>query len=263
LAIPYRYLIDGHWLEAAKIEARDVNLPTIVMLHEGLGSIAHWKEFPFLLAEATGAGVFLYSRYGHGESDELKEPRSVSYMHHEAQVILPEILRRAKIERPVLLGHSDGASIAILHAGMFPACPAGLILEAPHVFVEDTTVSSILQARALYKDTDLPQRLRRYHANADSLFWGWNNIWLDPAFRDWNIESFLDFIQCPVLVLQGAQDEYGTTKQIEAIQRRIPSASAILLDDCKHAPHRDRCDATIASVCDFIRRLPVVPAQGT
>jgi pimeloyl-ACP methyl ester carboxylesterase len=262
LPTPCRYLIDGHWLEAARIEARDPTLPTIVMLHEGLGSVSHWKEFPRILAEATGAGVFLYSRYGHGASDALQEPRSVSYMHHEAQAVLPEILQKAGIERPLLLGHSDGASIAILYAGTslyagaWPESPAGLVLEAPHVFVEDITVTSIEQARVLYRETDLPQRLGRYHANVDSLFWGWNNIWLDPRFRDWNIESYLDSIRCPVLVLQGAQDEYGTTKQIEAIQRRIPSALAIMLDGCKHAPHRDRSDAALSAIRSFLNALP-------
>ena len=250
-----RFLVDGHWLEADWIEARDPDLPVIVMLHEGLGSIAHWKDFPSLLAEATGAGVFLYSRYGHGGSDALNEPRSVDYMHREAQVVLPEILRQAGIERPLLLGHSDGASIAIIYAGTFPDSAAGLILEAPHVFVEDVSVSSIAQARVSYQETDLSQRLGRYHRSVDALFWGWNNIWLDPGFRGWNIESFLDAIRCAVLVLQGAEDEYGTTKQIEAIQRRIPSASAVILDDCKHAPHRDRCETTVSNINQFMRAL--------
>jgi pimeloyl-ACP methyl ester carboxylesterase len=177
-------------------------------------------------------------------------------MHHEAEAVLPEILRQAGIERPVLLGHSDGASIAILYAAMYPDSPAGLILEAPHVFVEDISVASIAQTRVLYQETDLPEKLGRYHDHADSLFWGWNNIWLDRAFRAWNIESFLDRIRCPVLALQGAQDEYGTTKQIEAIQRRIPAASAIVLDDCKHAPHRDRTDATLSAIEKFFRTLP-------
>jgi pimeloyl-ACP methyl ester carboxylesterase len=247
------YHVDGHWLEAVRIEGRDPNLPTIVMLHEGLGSIAHWKNFPSLVAEETGAAVFVYSRYGHGGSDALTGPRAVSYMHDEAQIVLPEILRKAGIERPLLLGQSDGASIAILHAGMFPESPAGLILEAPHVFVEDITVSSIAQVRVQYEDTNLPQRLARYHANVDSLFRGWNDIWLDPDFRSWNIESFLDFIRCPVLVLQGAQDEYGTTAQIDAIQRRIPSASAIILEDCGHAPHRDCGEATLSAITQFLR----------
>lgn len=259
------YLVDGHQLEASRIGARQPALPTIVMLHEGLGSISHWKDFPSQLAEETGAGVLVYSRYGHGASDGLKEPRPVSYMHHEAQVVLPEILRQAGIRRPLLLGHSDGASIAIIYAGSFPDSPAGLILEAPHVFVEDISVSSIAQVREAYKQTDLPERLHRHHANADSLFWGWNNIWLDPDFREWNIESFLDPIRCPVLVLQGAQDEYGTIKQIEAIRARIPSTSAIVLDECKHAPHRDQCEATMAAVRQFlctISNVAVSPHNG-
>lgn len=254
-AIPCRYRIDGHWLEASRIEARLSNLPAFVLLHEGLGSVSHWRDFPQVLAETTGAGVFLYSRYGHGLSDALQEPRSVSYMHHEAQVVLPEILEKAGIERPLLLGQSDGASIAILYAGTFPDSPAGLVLEAPHVFVEDITISSIAKARVQYKETDLPQRLGRHHASVDSLFWGWNDVWLDPRFRSWNIESYLDRVRCPVLVLQGAQDEYGTAKQIEAIQRRIPAASAMILEDCKHAPHRDCSDATLAAINDFLGRL--------
>ena len=260
LPIACRYQIDGHWLEAARVDARDSTLPTIVMLHEGLGSVSHWKDFPGLLAHATGAGVFLYSRYGHGGSDALQESRPVTYMHHEAQVVLPEILQKAGIARPLLLGQSDGASIAILYAGIFPGAAAGLILEAPHVFVEDLTVASIAQSRVLYQQTDLPRRLGRYHADVDALFWGWNNIWLDPRFRDWNIESYLDAIRCPVLVLQGTQDEYGTRAQVEAIQRRISSASAILLDDCKHAPHRDQSEATLSAIGHFIGRLPRRPA---
>src|SRR5262245_58877824 len=175
--MPEVYRVDGHLLEAARIPATRADLPTIVMLHEGLGSVPHWKDFPQALADATGAGVFLYSRHGHGDSDALTEPRSVSYMHHEAQTVLPEILRQAKIVRPLLLGQSDGASIAIIYAGTFPDSCIGLILEAPHVFVEEMTVASIAHARETYKTTDLRQRLGRYHANADSLFWGWNNIW--------------------------------------------------------------------------------------
>lgn len=245
------YLVDGRRLEAARIEASRPHLPAFVLLHEGLGSIAHWKRFPLDLAAATGAGIFLYSRYGHGESDALEGPRAISYMHHEAQVVLPEILRMAGIDHPVLLGHSDGASIALIYAGTYPESPAGLILEAPHLFVEDITVANIARARVRYLETDLPKRLGRYHAHADALFWGWNNIWLDPAFREWNIESFLDKIRCPVLVLQGSEDEYGTVMQVAAIQRRIPWASAIILDHSKHAPHRDQCAAAISAICEF------------
>ena len=249
------FLVDGKRLEVVRIEVPHSRLPMIVMLHEGLGSVAHWKDFPSQLAKETGANVFVYSRYGHGNSDPLREPRSPTYMHHEAKIVLPEILDKAGIERPVLLGHSDGASIAILYAGMFPASPAGLILEAPHLFVEDVTVSSIAQARVLYTETDLPQRLGRYHSHVDSLFWGWNNIWLDARFRTWNIESFLDSIRCPILVLQGAQDEYGTAAQIEAIRRRVASASAVIFNNCRHAPHRDQCDAALSAISQFLPTL--------
>jgi len=250
--ITEKYFVDGHFLEVVRFEARDSALPAIVMLHEGLGSVSHWRDFPSRLAEDTGAAVFVYSRYGHGGSDCLQEPRSVSYMHHEAQIVLPEILRKARIRRPVLLGHSDGASISIIYAGTFPDSLAGLILEAPHVFVEDISVASIAEAREAYRKTDLPQRLARHHANADSLFWGWNDIWLDPTFRNWNIESFLDHIRCPVLVIQGAQDQYGTTKQVNAIQTKIPSASATILDNCRHAPHRDQSDSTLLAMRHFL-----------
>lgn len=227
-----------------------------MLLHEGLGSVAHWRDFPPLLADATGAGVFVYSRYGHGGSDALTESRPVSYMHHEAQVVLPEILRQANIERPLLLGHSDGASIAIIYAGTFPDSSPGLILEAPHVFVENVTVSSIERARTIYRETDLAQRLGRYHASVDAMFWGWNDVWLNPDFRAWNIESYLDDIRCPVLALQGTDDEYGTIKQIETIQKRITSMAAVMLDDCGHAPHRDRPEETLSAIGQFVSTLP-------
>jgi pimeloyl-ACP methyl ester carboxylesterase len=254
-ATTQEYFVDGRRLETLRIRARNPELPAIVMLHEGLGSVAHWKDFPFVLAEITGSAVFVYSRYGHGGSEVLAEPRSIDYMHHEARVVLPWILGKAGIERPVLFGHSDGASIALIYAGMFSDSPAALILEAPHVFVEEITVANIAQAREAYQTTDLPQKLGRYHANVDSLFRGWNDIWLDPAFRAWNIESYLERIRCPVLVLQGAQDEYGTAKQIDAIQRRIPKAQAILFENCRHAPHRDCREATLTAIVRLLRTL--------
>ena len=255
-----RYLVDGHWvdghwLEAVTVQGRGRHLPTIVMLHEGLGSLAHWKDFPHRLAEETGATVFVYSRHGHGGSDELREPRPVSFMHHEAHVVLPEILRQAGIERPLLFGQSDGASIAILYAGKFPDSPAGLILEAPHVFVEDISIAGVEQVRVSYGETDLPKKLARYHNHPDSLFWGWNNIWLHPDFRTWNIESYLDSIACPVVVIQGEQDPYGTRKQIEAIQSKIPAAEVVILEDCGHAPHRDQPEATLAATVRFLGRI--------
>jgi len=249
------YIVDGKRLEAFQIAARVPGRQTIVMLHEGLGSVAHWKDFPERVAAETGAAVLVYSRYGHGNSETLREPRSVSYMHHEAEVVLPSLLQQAAIERPVLLGQSDGASIALIYAGKFPDSPAALILEAPHVFVEDLSVKSIAQAKIAYETTDLPRKLGRYHQDVDSTFWGWNRIWLDPRFRSWNIESYLNAIRCPVLVIQGEDDEYGTTKQIAAIQAKLPSTEVLMLPKCKHAPHRDQPEATLARIKQFVASL--------
>jgi pimeloyl-ACP methyl ester carboxylesterase len=254
-AIATRYFVDGHRLEARKIEPHRLGLPTIVMLHEGLGSVSHWRDFPDQVAEETGAAVFVYSRYGHGASDVLKESRLASFMHHEAQVVLPELLQQACIQSPLLLGHSDGASIAIIYAGTFPDSPVGLILEAPHLFVENISVKSIDEARQAFEQTDLPRRLGRYHANVEATFWGWNNIWLDPSFRTWNIESFLNSIRCPVMVMQGAQDEYGTTRQVEAIQTKLPSASTIIFENCRHAPHRDQRESTLSAIRQFLHDI--------
>jgi pimeloyl-ACP methyl ester carboxylesterase len=196
-----------------------------------------------------------YSRYGHGGSSPLEEAREPSYMHYEAEVVLPALLEQAAIQRPVLLGHSDGASIAILYAAKYPDASGALILEAPHVFVEDLTVESIAQAKVAYQTSDLAQRLARHHQDAERTFWGWNNIWLDPRFRSWNIESCLDSILCPVLVIQGEDDEYGTVRQIQAIQRRIPAAEVALLPECKHAPHRDQPEATLQRMAAFVNSL--------
>lgn len=250
--VEQQYFVDGHSIEAARIYQAGPNQETIVMLHEGLGSVAQWKDFPLRLAAETGHDVFLFSRYGHGRSDRLEERRTPSYMHHEAEIVLPEILRAAGIERPVLFGHSDGASIALLFAAMFPDQPAALILEAPHVFVEDITLTSIALAKKIFEETDLPRRLGRYHADVESMFWGWNNIWLDPEFRNWNIESYLSSVRCPVLVLQGVQDEYGTPNQLQAIKTALPNAETILLDDCKHAPHRDQPELTLSAIQRFL-----------
>jgi pimeloyl-ACP methyl ester carboxylesterase len=258
-ALPARsrewYIADGKRLESLRLAGLYPNRPTIVLLHEGLGSVSQWRDFPERIARETGCEVFVYSRYGHGQSDLLEESRDVSYMHHEAQVVLPELLRQASISRPILLGQSDGASIALLYAAKFGEDVAGLILEAPHVFVEDLTIDSIARAKVEYETTDLPRKLARHHKDADRTFWGWNNIWLDPRFRSWNIESYLDSIRCPVLVIQGQDDEYGTVQQLEAIQTRIPSARIALLPQCKHAPHRDQPEATLQSIFTFVNAL--------
>src|SRR5258708_38040348 len=159
-------------------------------------------------------------------------------MNHEAKVVLPEILAANNVQRPILLGHSDGASIALIYAGTWPERVRGLALEAPHVFVEDLSIGSITAIRKLYESTDLSERLARYHDYVDSTFRGWNDIWLDPQFRDWNIEEYLEAITCPTLVIQGEDDEYGTLAQVEAIQRRVPAAQALILSSFRHSPPR-------------------------
>ena len=233
------------------------------MLHEGLGSIALWKDFPELLAARTGCSVLLYSRYGHGHSDRLMEKRPVTFMHREGEVVLPELLEKLQIERPILLGHSDGGSIAIIFAGKHPDAVRGLILEAPHVFVEDLSVASIAQAKVNYQMTDLPQKLARHHAHVDATFWGWNDIWLDPDFRSWNIEEYLAAIRCPVLCIQGEEDEYGTIAQVEAIKAQVPQTEIVMLPNCKHSPHRDRAEETLERMAEFVTRLEREPMAAS
>ncbi len=242
----------GKRLETLWIEPQASARPTLVMLHEGLGSIGLWKEFPAKLAARTGCGVLVYSRYGHGNSDKLMEKRPVRFMHHEGEVVLPELLDKLGIVKPVLIGHSDGGSISLIFAGRYPDAVSGLILEAPHVFVEDLSIASIAQAKITYETTDFPQRLGRYHANVDATFWGWNDIWLDTAFRSWNIEEYVPRIICPVLCIQGEQDEYGTIAQVEAIKAGAPQTQIAMLQDCKHSPHRDQEAKTLELMGEFV-----------
>jgi pimeloyl-ACP methyl ester carboxylesterase len=245
-------LVDGKRLETLWIEPADKHRPTIVMLHEGLGSVALWKDFPQQLASRTGCGILVYSRYGHGNSDQLLEKRPVEFMHHEGEVVLPELLEKLNFTRPLLLGHSDGGSIALIFAGKYPERPRALILEAPHVFVEDLSVASITQAKVAYLTTNLPRKLGRYHRHVDATFWGWNGIWLDPQFRSWNIEEYLPEIRCPILCIQGEEDEYGTIAQVKAVQARVPATEILVLRSCKHSPHRDQPEATLERMAEFV-----------
>jgi pimeloyl-ACP methyl ester carboxylesterase len=249
--------VDGQRLETLRYFPPDVSVsaPTIVMLHEGLGSIAMWRDFPAQVAAATSCGVIVYSRYGHGKSERLAGKRDAGFMHHEATVVLPELLAKFKVQQPILLGHSDGASIALIYAGTSAEKPRALVLEAPHVFVEDLSIASIRAIGKLYVSTDLPARLAKYHDHVDETFFGWNDIWLDAKFRDWNIEGYLAAITCPILVIQGEQDEYGTLKQLEAIQRRAPQTQTLLLPDCRHSAHRDQPAATLAAIANFVSDL--------
>ena len=245
----------GHRLEYERIAAGGQGRPTLVLLHEGLGSIAMWRDFPQRLAHATVSHVIVYSRYGYGDSDPLRQPRDVRYMHDEGLVVLPELLDRLGIARPVLVGHSDGASIALIHAGGTDRPVLGVIAMAPHVMVEDISVTSIEAARDAYATTDLRVRLARYHADVDSAFRGWNDIWLHPDFRAWNIEEYLPRIRCPVLAIQGEDDEYGTMEQVMRIAAAAPDVEILKLGDCRHSPHRDQTGAVLEAASRFVDRL--------
>jgi pimeloyl-ACP methyl ester carboxylesterase len=252
---PFFIAVQGRKLEVQRIAGPGKGAHTLVFLHEGLGSLAMWRDFPRKAAAATGCAAVVYSRYGYGQSEVLREPRGVDYMHREALEVLPELLARLEIPDPVLVGHSDGGSIAIIHAATYDHVK-GLVLMAPHVFVEDISVKSIAEAKTAFESTDLPQKLGRYHADAAKTFWGWNDIWLHPDFRSWNIERYLPRVHCPMLAIQGFEDEYGTMAQLAAIARQTGGPIELLrLTDCRHSPHRDQSEAVIEAMSRFVDRL--------
>ncbi len=227
--------------------------PTLVFLHEGLGSVSTWRDFPRRLADKTGYGALVYSRRGYGSSPPAELPRPIRYMHDEAAV-LGDVLRHHGVRDAVLIGHSDGASIALIYAGRAQAVGLqALILEAPHVFAEESGIESIAAMKQTYDTTDLRQRLARHHSNVDNAFRGWNDVWLDPRFREWNIEEFLPTIAIPLLMIQGTNDEYGTWKQIEAIERQVHGPFETLrVPDAGHAPHRDQPEIVLEKMSAFI-----------
>ncbi len=231
----------------------DATTPSIVMLHEGLGSVDAWRDFPERVADTTGLGVFVYSRWGYGRSDPVTLPRPLRYMHDEAALI-PEVLGAAGVRDAVLLGHSDGASIAIIAAGSNVKGVHSLVLLAPHVFCEDLSVKSIETARDDFETGTLRARLAKYHADVDGAFWGWNRAWLDPGFRAWNIESYLAEIDVPVLVVQGDADAYGTLAQVDAIERGVRGAfTRRVIAGAGHSPHRDAPDQVLETVATLVK----------
>ena len=247
-----RLHIEHQWIAPERSAA-----PLMVFLHEGLGSVAMWRDFPARLCQALGLRGLVYSRPGYGRSTPraADERWGLDFMHQQAHEVLPALLAALGIDtaqdKPWLFGHSDGASIALLHAARFAGRVAGSIVLAPHIRVEDVSVRSIEQARQSYLDTDLRERLARYHDDPDSAFWGWNRIWLHPPFRHWSIEAELAGITGPLLAVQGLDDEYGTLEQIRGIQRRLPQARLLELAACGHSPHRDQGEVLIAAVIDF------------
>lgn len=241
--------LEYQWVGAERSEH-----PVIVFLHEGLGSTALWKDFPETFCRTHGFRGLVFSRYGYGQSTPrpAAEKLPVSFMHAQAHQVLPAFFSELGIVKPWLFGHSDGASITLLYASRFSEKLSGIVVAAPHIFVEDITVDNIRAAREAYLTQGLRTRLARYHDDIDSAFWGWNDIWLDPAFRAWNIEQELDAISCPVLAIQGEDDEYGTLEQVYGIQRKIPAAQIVVLPQCGHSPHRDQAQALSTEVAHFI-----------
>lgn len=250
--------VDLAWgpVELRAIGARRGDRPVLVFLHEGLGAAAHWKDFPDAVAAATGLPAIVYSRYGYGGSGPASLPRPVAYMHVEGQEVLPALLAALGIERPILVGHSDGASIALIHAAMPGGNPLALVLEAPHVFVEELSLAGIRAAKTAYESGPLKDALGRWHQDVEGAFRGWNDIWLNPDFRAWNIEGVLKMIRCPILQIQGRDDAYGTAAQLQSVELESGGpVQTLLLDDCGHAPHRDQHAAVAQAMVAFIRRI--------
>ena len=230
------------------------NAATIVLLHEGLGSVAMWKDFPNALSSHSGFNVLAYSRFGYGSSSPVPLPRPMNYMQIEGQEVLPEILEALVEGDYFLLGHSDGASIAAVYSGVHKvAAHRGTIVMAPHFFTEDMGLKSIAAVKRAYEETGLRERLARYHDDVDNAFYGWNGAWLDPEFKQWNIEKFLPEIDVPLLAIQGEGDEYGTSAQIETMTKNCKAPLSVsMLADCGHSPHRDQLAQTLRTISTFV-----------
>lgn len=267
--------IQGKKIEVQRLTSDDRSKPTIVFLHEGLGSVSAWRDFPAQLAERTGCSAVVYSRYGYGNSEPLSEPRNSHYLHDEALHALPELLTKLSVENPILLGHSDGASIALIYSGMNGAGPSGvgangaaanrrvrgLIVIAPHVFIEHASVTGVAAAKVAFETTDFAEKLARHHRDTESAFLGWSNIVLNPDFHSWNIEEYVSRIACPVLAVQGVNDEYATLAHLDAISRLTQApVERLHLSNCGHSPHRERPEELLNAVSAFIASLPVARA---
>jgi pimeloyl-ACP methyl ester carboxylesterase len=252
---PVEIVLDGRRLEAASWGPDAADRPTLLLLHEGLGCVALWRDVPERLAAETGCRVLAYSRFGYGQSDPVTLPRPMRYMHDEALKILPRVLDEAKVARAIMVGHSDGGSIAAIHAGaMRDPRIAGIVLVAAHFFVEDVNIESIARTRIDYETTDLRARLARYHADVDVAFRGWNDAWLDPRFRAFDITKYLATITVPVLALQGSDDPYGTEAQLRVLQDTVKSPlETQLVQGARHSPHLEAKQETLAAIATFAR----------
>ncbi len=256
-------LLDGVRIEYATWGPPPSAAPTIVLLHEGLGCVALWRDFPDKLSRATGMGVCAYSRQGYGGSDACELPRPVDYMQREAVAVVPKLLDAIGFERGVLFGHSDGGSIAAYYVGTHQDHRVrGLILMAPHFFAEPDGVQSIRDMRSNFENGDLRAKLGRYHGdNVDCAFHGWAGSWCDPAFADWDISDCIAYLRVPVLFLQGRDDVYGSSAQAEVlVSESYAPVDVHFLDDCNHAPHLEQPNQTLAIVTDYLARLSRIEA---
>jgi pimeloyl-ACP methyl ester carboxylesterase len=251
--------IGSNRLEYKMVGPRPDQAATFVLLHEGLGSVGLWGDFPMRLADATGLGVFVYSRAGYGRSGASALPRRVTFMHEEAREVLPHVLDAIGLRRCILLGHSDGASIAAIYAGSTADHRIrGLVLLAPHFFAEEFGVAEIGRMREAYQTTDLRAKLGKWHQDPDNAFYSWSGPWLEPAFREWDITEELAYIRVPILIVQGADDQYGTLRQIEVAKEVCYCpVEAVVLEGIRHIPHREAPDATMAAIVDFAARLRI------
>src|SRR5215813_9751041 len=256
--------INGADLEYRMIGPLPDQAPTLVMLHEGLGSAALWGDFPKRLQAATGAGVFVYSRAGYGASSPVKLPRQLDYMHREALDVLPKILDAIGFRRGILVGHSDGASIAAIYAGgVQDHRVRALALIAPHFMVEDMGVASIAEIKTAYETTNLREKLARWHKDVDNAFYGWNGAWLDPKFRAWDISEYLAYIRVPVAVIQGADDQYGTIRQVEIAQEECYCpVDVTIIEGAGHSPHREAPDELLHAISEFANTVLRTHEEG-
>lgn len=245
----------GRSLNYEWVDSGGQGASTLVFLHEGLGSIRQWRDFPAKVSQATGYRALVYDRYGYGDSDVLQESRrTVRFMHDEALRALPEMLQQLKIENPILIGHSDGASIALIHAGGGFRVKA-VVAMAPHVFIEPLCLGSIRKASISFETTDLKEKLQKYHRDPRKTFYGWADVWLDPGFTSWDIrDDALPGIECPVLAIQGEGDEYGTMAQLEDTKRRVRRCELLKLPDCGHSPFKDQPEKVLSAIQSFIEK---------
>ena len=248
--------IDGLRLEGRWLGPGPADAPTLVLLHEGLGCVGLWSDFPQKLAQATGCGIFVYSRAGYGKSDPVPLPRPLTYMHEEARDVLPKLQDKIGFRRGMLVGHSDGASIAVIYAGMHDDSRLdGIALIAPHVFTEDMGIASIAEAKIAYEQGDLKRKLARWHHDVDCTFGGWIEAWLDPEFRKWDLTEFLPAIRIPVQIIQGEADQYGTIAQVEAIAQGCTGpVETVMLPGIGQSPHREATEAAVEAIASFVRR---------